>query len=197
MCIQRWKCEDVCCFLNVGWGVQGMFNKQVSLTCNFCVNHIIFRWEVALVGVACNRWCNSQSSAIHGISWCAVVTALEAWSHEEFSSVVWFLCVRHIFPTEVYHQLIVMYGCSIMGVQHVKKWCRDLGNGWRDVHDNDYSGLSSTSRMDAKARSVEELILENQWVTTQNWQITSTTIMRKWKCLFMNCCKGKDMILPQ
>jgi hypothetical protein len=57
-----------------------------------------------------------------------VVRALEAWSHEEVRSVVRLLRVKRIFPIEVYHQLRVIYGYGIMGVQHVKKGCRDLEN---------------------------------------------------------------------
>jgi hypothetical protein len=62
------------------------------------------------------------------------------------------ICYNHTnLKSQQYTQLFVFLMCvteqevpecneNITSVHHVKKWCRELGNGQTDVHDDDCTG---------------------------------------------------------
>ena len=44
----------------------------------------------------------------------------------------------------------------------------ELKYGWMDIYDDDHADQSSKSRMDVNTAQLEQLILENSWVTIQS-----------------------------
>jgi len=50
-----------------------------------------------------------------------VAKTLEAWSHAEVYSVIWFLWAKHVSTTEIPCYFIRVYGDRIMRLQHVRK----------------------------------------------------------------------------
>jgi hypothetical protein len=59
----------------------------------------------------------------------------------------------------------MVYGDGIMGVQHVRKWCRYFGAGRLDIRDDDRKDRPRTYRTDVNGEEIGEAILENRLVT--------------------------------
>ncbi len=62
-------------------------------------------------------------------------------------SIILFLHAQNILPIEIHRQLTLIFG-NIMTIQHVRKWCRELSEGRRDVRDAVRSGHPRTSTKD-------------------------------------------------
>ena len=69
-----------------------------------------------------------------------------------------------LFPIEIHCQLMKVYVCGIMRVEHVKDLCTELKNGGKDICSGDHDRWLSMSCMDVNAAQLEKLILENHWV---------------------------------
>ncbi len=46
-------------------------------------------------------------------------------------SIILFLHAQNISPIEIHHQLTFVFG-NIMMIQHVREWCHEFSEGWRD-----------------------------------------------------------------
>jgi hypothetical protein len=122
-----------------------------------------------------------------------VLTILETRSRKEFHrSVVRFLWAKRVSVIEICRYLSFISD-GVMRMQHIRKWRREFGNCRLNIHEDDSSGRSSTSRTDVKAALVEELILgggKKRRVATR----ALSAIMGKWKWLLMNGCECKSPI---
>lgn len=121
----------------------------------------VWQEAVPVVRVTCNRWCTGQSDATQGISRCAMAMILGTWSSKEVQEMcfIWFLWEKHASPSRIHHKLVQVYSDGTVRVQHVRKWCRQFKNGSMDIHDEDQTNQTSTSRMNANVARVEILIL--------------------------------------
>ena len=52
----------------------------------------------------------------------------------EVSSVIRFLNANGESPTEFHKNIVAVYG-KVRNRQNVTKWCREISEGWSDVHD--------------------------------------------------------------
>lgn len=58
-----------------------------------------------------------------------MVTTLDTWYCEAVCSVIRFLVGQNVIQIEMHYQFIAVYDDGILRVQHVRKGCRELGNG--------------------------------------------------------------------
>jgi hypothetical protein len=58
----------------------------------------------------------------------------------ELRAVIRFLNAQHVHLTEIYRQLIAVYGKNVMNESNVRKWCRMFNEGSTNVHDEERSG---------------------------------------------------------
>ena len=81
------------------------------------------------------------------------------------------VCVRNMFvPVKIHCELIDVY-CDVMSVQRATE--------------------RGTSRMDENVARVEDPILDD-W--NNNGEGVHTTVMRKWKWLFVHGCNCKSLV---
>jgi hypothetical protein len=65
---------------------------------------------------------SQESVACHsGKTSCATAMPLEIWSHKEVCNVILILSLEYVFSIKIPHHLIVVYGDSIMRMQHDRK----------------------------------------------------------------------------
>ena len=58
-----------------------------------------------------------------------MVTVLCDWTQEEVRSVIRFFWAKGTAPTEIHWEIETVYGCNVMTVQHVRKWCQEFSGG--------------------------------------------------------------------
>jgi hypothetical protein len=83
----------------------------------------------------------------------------------EVRSVIRFLNVKNICPTEIHHQLVEFYGEGVMKEGNVRKWCHFFNGGRTDVHNESRCGRPSVITKDLKDR-VDAHVCENRRFTT-------------------------------
>jgi hypothetical protein len=72
-----------------------------------------------------------------------MATELEQWTKEVWS-VICFLSTKKVPPVEIHHELVTVYGGTVMAIQHVRKWYREFDSGKVNVKDEQRSGQPST-----------------------------------------------------
>ena len=90
-------------------------------------------------------------------------TVLCDWTQEEVRSVIRFLWAKGTAPTEIHREIETVYGCNVMTMQHVRKWCREFIGGRVSVTDEQRSGRPSTSADLVPA--VEQIVPANRRVS--------------------------------
>ena len=63
-----------------------------------------------------------------------MVAPIQSPAKCEACSVIRFLNAKGECPVEIYKQIVAVYG-NVMNQQNVTKWCREISEGWGDVHD--------------------------------------------------------------
>jgi hypothetical protein len=79
----------------------------------------------------------------------------------EVRSVIRFLSAKNICPAEIRHQLVEVYGESVMNESNVCKWCHLFNGGRTDVHNEAQFGCPSIITKDLKDR-VDAHVHENR-----------------------------------
>jgi len=83
------------------------------------------------------------------------------------NSVIRFLWAKGTAPTDIHREIETVYGCNVMTVQHVRKWCREFSGGRVSVTDERRSMRPSTSADLVPA--VEQIVCANRLVFLKEW----------------------------
>ena len=78
----------------------------------------------------------------------------------EIRSVIRFLNVRNVLPSEIHHQICQVYGNNAMSDGMVRKWVRMFNEGRENVHDEARSGRPSLVNDDL-VRKVNERVRDD------------------------------------
>ena len=87
-----------------------------------------------------------------------MATTIENWSKTEVRGVIRFLNAKGIKPSDIYRELITVYGIDVMGKTQVYDWCRKFSEGRSSLDDDPRPGRKQTSSCDKNVMKVEELI---------------------------------------
>ena len=61
----------------------------------------------------------------------------------EVSALILFSCIKGSVAAQIYQELCVIYGLTIMSEEEVKQWCRDFKSGHTNVRDEEQYGRPS------------------------------------------------------
>jgi hypothetical protein len=64
------------------------------------------------------------------------VTMLGTWPREQFHGIFRFLYEKYVFPTEIYHQFVDVYGDRLVRQKRVRERSRDFESGRTDIRDD-------------------------------------------------------------
>ena len=89
-------------------------------------------------------------------------------AHVEQCVVMKFLLSEGVKPSEIYSQLLAQYGDETLSCSKTFEWCKHFKEGCTSVSDNRGRGGSEpTVVIPMNIQRVEELILDNRWITYQ------------------------------
>jgi len=96
----------------------------------------------------------------------------------EVRAVIRFLWGKKIKPAEIHRELCSVYGKNVMSDSAVRKWCRLLGEGRTNVHDEETMILlkKSTKRLERTGNSPLQSSLS---VSLRSHELSSTTAAPK------------------
>ena len=103
-------------------------------------------------------------------------------------SVVWLFWTRHVSPVKINYQSIQVHGDGLVRMWCVRKWC---------------SRLKMIGHLPWQQRPAQHIKGRFEWgmsggTDIRSWsngqKVTNSTIMRKWKLLFMNGYECKNRI---
>jgi len=95
----------------------------------------------------------------------------------EKRSVIRFLNVRNVLPSEIHHQICHVYGDNAMSDSMVRKWVRMFNEGRENVHDEARSGRPSLVN-DNLVRKVKERVRDNRNFTISDLSLHFPQISR-------------------
>jgi len=117
--------------------------------------------SVTLLLLPYNRWCEIQSGAVQGISWCALGRILDLWSGEIVPCVSRVLLPKHDASIQILLQLIGVYIIERKVSQNVV----GFQNGQTGCHDDDRSGQPASRRQ----MSLQRWEGGGGWNVGRNW----------------------------
>jgi len=95
----------------------------------------------------------------------------------EIRSVIRFLNVRNVLPSEIHHQICQVYGDNAMSDGIVRKWVRMFNEGRENVHDEARSRRPSLVNDDL-VRKVNERVRDNRRFTVSDLSLHFPHISR-------------------
>jgi len=95
----------------------------------------------------------------------------------EIRSVIRFLNVRNVLPSEIHHQICQVYGNNAMSDGMVRKWVRMFNEGRENVHDEARSGRPSWVN-DYVVRKVNERVRDDRRFTISDLSLHFPQISR-------------------
>ena len=99
----------------------------------------------------------------------------------EIRSVLRFLNVRNVLPSEIHHQICQVYGDNAMSYGMVRKWVRMFNEGRENVHDEARSGRPSLVNDDL-VRNVNERVRDDRRFTISDLSLHFPQISRTLLC---------------
>jgi len=91
----------------------------------------------------------------------------------ETRSVIRFLNIRYVLPSEIHHQICQVYGDNAM----VRKWVRMFNEGRENVHDEAWSGCPSLVNDDL-VHKVNERVRDDRCFTISDLSLHFPQISR-------------------
>ena len=91
-----------------------------------------------------------------------MATPLKSWSIDEVRAVTRFLNAKHISPTEIYTQLVDVYGKNVMTKCSVYKWCKKFSEGRDGICDEPRSGRPISSSTDENILKIDCMIKDDR-----------------------------------
>jgi len=95
----------------------------------------------------------------------------------EIRSVIRFLNVRNVLPSEIHHQICQVYGDNAMSDGMVRKWVRLFNEVRENVHDDARIGLPSLMN-DYLVRKINERVRDDRRFTISDLSLHYTQISR-------------------
>jgi len=95
----------------------------------------------------------------------------------EIRSVISFLNARNVLPSEIHHQICLVYGDNVMSDGMVRKWVRVFNEGRENVHDEARIGRPSLVNDDL-VRRVNERVRDDRRSTISDLSLHFPEISR-------------------
>ena len=95
----------------------------------------------------------------------------------EIRSVILFLNVRNVLPSEIHHQICQVCGDNAMSDGMVRKWVRMFNEGRQNVHDEARSERPSLANDDL-VRKVNERVRDDRRITVSDLSLHFPQISR-------------------
>jgi len=95
----------------------------------------------------------------------------------EIRSVICFLNIRNVLPSEIHHQICQVYGDNEMSDGMVRKWVRMFNERRENVHDEARSGRPSLVNDDL-VRKVNERVCDDRRFTISDLSLHFPQISR-------------------
>jgi len=95
----------------------------------------------------------------------------------EIRSVIRFLNARNVLPSEIHHQICLVYGDNAMSDGVVRKWVWMFNEGRENVHDESQSGRTSLVNDDL-VRKVNERVRDDRHFTISDLSLHVPQISR-------------------
>ena len=89
---------------------------------------------------------------------------IEGATNREIQSVIRFLNIRNVLPSEIHHQICQVHGDNAMSDGMVRKWVWIFNDGRENVHDEARSGRPSLVNDDL-VHKVNERVCEDRYFT--------------------------------